>query len=150
MDGRAEFNRKLDQIRDTFNRKNAGYAGADNPDAWANFRHSEGFGVRPSTGVLVRISDKFARLQALTRNPENDQVGESREDSALDMAVYSIIYACLLEEEGAQGLPPDRFTSTQNASLIIVQHERAAHHRIDELCYAPEMEMTFLCRAGNT
>lgn len=99
MDGRDEFNKQISIILDTFNRKNAGYAGSENPDAWANFRHSEGFGVLAPTGVLVRISDKFARLQSLTRDPSNDQVGESRIDSARDMAVYSIIYICLLEEE---------------------------------------------------
>lgn len=150
MDGRQLFLQRLDEIRDTFIRKNAGYAGADNPDAWANFRHAAGFGILPSTGALVRISDKFARLQSLTRNPDNDQVGESRKDSALDMAVYGIIYTCLLDDEEEAGLPPDRFNDTPNADLIVIQHSRAAHHRLDEPCYAPESEMTFICRPGNT
>jgi hypothetical protein len=102
IDGREAFRSKVIRILDTFEKKNAGYAGAENPDAWANFRHAEGFGIPASTGVLVRISDKFARLQSLTRNPDNDQVGESRLDTAEDMAVYSIIYACIYEEEQAK------------------------------------------------
>lgn len=148
VDGREEFLELLDSIRDTFLRKNAGYAGRNNPDPWANFRHSSGFGIKPADGVLVRISDKFSRLQALTRDPSNDQVGESREDSALDMAVYSLIYVCLLREEQRQmkewleeGLSPER---------RYIHHISAADHWDDELCYAPESHMTALCRPGNT
>lgn len=111
-DGRERFHQILEQLGDTFDRKNAGYAGAGNPDPWANFRHAEALGIPASTGVLVRISDKFARLQSLTRDPGNDRVGESRVDTALDQAVYSIIYAILLEEEEEKlkNLPVDKRT----------------------------------------
>lgn len=97
--GRERFHQLTKAIDDMFDRKNAGYAGQDNPDPWANFRHAEKLGIPASTGVLVRISDKFSRLQALTRDPGNDQVGESKIDTAIDQAVYSLIYVCLLEEE---------------------------------------------------
>jgi hypothetical protein len=111
IDGRARFHRLNDDIDDTFERKNAGYAGNENPDPWANFRLAEALGIPASTGVLVRISDKFARLQALTRDPANDRVGESRRDTALDMAVYAMIYICILEEEEYhKNLPIDKRT----------------------------------------
>jgi len=112
IDGRLRYKELLDRIRDQkrylelvdeiedlFDRKNAGYAGEGNPDPWANFRAAEALGIEVSTGVLVRLSDKFARLQSLTRRASNDRVGESKLDTALDQAVYSLIYICLLEEE---------------------------------------------------
>lgn len=110
IDGRERFVELTDDIKSLFLKKNAGYAGSNNPDPWANFRHSQGFGITPSSGVLVRISDKFARLQSLTRDPSNDQVGESRRDSAFDMAVYALIYICILEEEEdkMKNLPLDK------------------------------------------
>lgn len=79
--------------------KNAGYAGADNPDPWANFRLSQAFGVSPFDGVLVRLSDKWSRIQSLRRNPANDRIGESILDTLRDLAAYALIGICLLEEK---------------------------------------------------
>jgi hypothetical protein len=79
-------------------RKNAGYAGHSN-DPWANFRLATLFGVTPSQGVLVRLSDKYSRLQSLQASANNDQVGESYNDTLADFAAYCLIAVCLLEEE---------------------------------------------------
>ncbi len=79
--------------------KNAGYAGADNPDPWANFRLSQAFGVSPFDGVLVRLSDKWSRIQSLRRNPANDRIGESILDTLRDLAAYALIAICLMQEE---------------------------------------------------
>ena len=79
--------------------KNAGYAGRDNPDPWANFRMSEMFNIKPADGVLVRMSDKFIRLANLRKDAKNEQVGESMKDTALDLANYCLIFISLLEEE---------------------------------------------------
>lgn len=81
--------------------KNAGYAGLDQPDAWANFRMSEAFGVSPFDGVLVRMSDKYIRTVNLRRDPANEQVGESLMDTLFDLAAYALIAICLLEESAA-------------------------------------------------
>jgi hypothetical protein len=70
--------------------KNAGYAG-DNKDPWINFRSSTKFGVSHVQGVLVRMSDKYARTQSLRSNPDNDQVGESLLDTVSDLAAYALI-----------------------------------------------------------
>ena len=80
-------------------RKNAGYAGMDNPDPWANFRISSIFGINPIDGVLVRMSDKKIRIENLMKNPLNDQVGESITDTIRDLAAYSLIALCLWDEE---------------------------------------------------
>lgn len=79
--------------------KNAGYAGADNPDPWANFRLAANFGVSPVEGVYVRMSDKYIRTTNLRANPANERVGESLLDTLADLAAYSLIAICLLREE---------------------------------------------------
>lgn len=89
----------LDDMKELHTRKNAGYAGADNPDAWANFRMSEAFGVSPFLGCLVRMSDKYIRVTNLVRNPNNEQVGENIKDTLFDLAAYALIAVCLLEEQ---------------------------------------------------
>lgn len=97
--GNPRFIELLDEMRDTHIRKSAGYSGMDNPDTWANFRQSEGFGVSPFLGCLVRMSDKFIRVQNLVKNAKNDKVGESLKDTLIDLASYALIAICLLEEK---------------------------------------------------
>ena len=79
--------------------KNAGYAGASNPDPWANFRLSDAFGVSPVDGVLVRMSDKYIRIQNLRKDATNERVGESLMDTLRDLAAYALIAICLMEEK---------------------------------------------------
>ena len=88
----------LDEMKDLHIRKNSGYAGRDNPDAWANFRMSEAFGISAFKGTLVRMSDKWIRIVNLVRNPKNEMVGESIKDTLKDLAAYALIACCLLEE----------------------------------------------------
>lgn len=88
----------LEELKSLHHKKSAGYAGAENPDAWANFRMAEGFGVTPLQGCLVRMSDKYIRIQNLMKNPDNDKVGESIRDTLLDLSSYALIVICLLDE----------------------------------------------------
>lgn len=96
------FLKLLDEMRDVHVAKNAGYSGEDNPDSWANFRLAEMFGVSSLKGCYIRMMDKIARISSLTKNKNNDKVGESIKDSLLDLAVYSLIAICLFEEEQGQ------------------------------------------------
>jgi len=89
----------LDEMKTLHVRKNAGYAGEDNKDAWANFRMSENFGVSAFLGCLVRLSDKYIRVTNLVHNPKNEQVGENVKDTLFDLAAYALIAICLLEEQ---------------------------------------------------
>ena len=93
-----EFTDLLACMHDIHVAKNAGYAGVDNVDPWANFRESERFGVSSFKGCLVRMSDKFIRLVNLIKNPDADQVNESVEDTLLDLANYCLIAICLWRE----------------------------------------------------
>lgn len=88
----------LTEAWDLHVRKNAGYAGADNPDPWANFRLCETFGVSAFEGCMVRLSDKYARATSLMRDMANEQVGESLRDTLRDLAAYANIAVCLLDE----------------------------------------------------
>lgn len=94
-----EFMNLLDKMKIMHIQKNAGYSGMDNPDAWANFRLSENFGVSPFIGCMIRMSDKFSRVQSLIKNTDNEQVGEKLSDTLLDMASYCLIAVCLLYEQ---------------------------------------------------
>lgn len=89
----------LEDMKALHVRKNAGYAGEDNPDPWANFRMAEGWGVTSFKGCMIRMSDKYIRVQNLVRNPLNEQVGENIKDTLMDLAAYALIGICLLEEE---------------------------------------------------
>ena len=114
----------LEEAKDLHIRKNAGYSGADNPDAWANFRMAEEFGVSAFKGCLVRMSDKYIRITNLIRNPNNEQVGESVKDTLKDLAAYALIAVCLLEEEEAKnvdsGCTASTFTDPEEVGLVEV------------------------------
>lgn len=47
--------------------------------------------VSIQTGILIRLGDKFKRLQQLTHG-EQDKVGESLKDTIQDIAGYCILY----------------------------------------------------------
>lgn len=89
----------LEDMRTLHIKKNAGYAGQDNPDAWANFRMSEAIGVSALDGCLVRMSDKYIRVTNLRKDPTNEQVGESLDDTLMDLAAYALIAICLRREQ---------------------------------------------------
>lgn len=110
--GNPRFLALLDEMRDTHIRKAAGYSGSDNPDTFANFREAEKWGVEDWRGCLVRMGDKYRRLQNLTRDPANDLVGENVRDTAMDLANYALIYVCLAEQamSNAPELPLDVLT----------------------------------------
>lgn len=99
MKGDSVFLGLLDTLRDLHIAKSAGYSGVDNDDAWANFRQAHNFGVSPFLGCLIRMSDKFIRVQNLAKNPANDQVNEAIEDTLLDLASYALISICLFQEK---------------------------------------------------
>jgi hypothetical protein len=87
----------LDEMRSLHTRKSAGYTGTD-PDAWRNFREATRWGVSPFVGALVRLSDKYLRVASLLENAAHDQVGESIEDTLMDLAAYALIALCLYRE----------------------------------------------------
>lgn len=95
------FHALLRELADLHDRKNADYSG--DVDPFANFRLCEAMGVSAYKGCVVRMGDKFARIQQLTRKGDENRAvkDESLADTLRDLAVYSLIALCLLEEERA-------------------------------------------------
>ncbi len=92
--GDPRFYALLEEIAALHSRKNHDYAPSEEP--LANFRMAEKLGVPPWKGVLVRMSDKWSRIQQLSngKSPKN----ESLRDSLIDLAVYALIDVLLIEE----------------------------------------------------
>jgi hypothetical protein len=87
----------LEEMAALHKAKAAGYSGEK--DTWANFREAESWGVTPLAGCLVRMGDKYRRIQNLILNPANEQVGEAITDTLMDLSAYALIAICLTEEE---------------------------------------------------
>jgi hypothetical protein len=63
-----------------------------------NLKKSKEFGVDPWLGAMVRMSDKWSRLEQLaTKDPA--VVDESFYDTLIDLANYSLICYILREEQ---------------------------------------------------
>ena len=92
--GDPKFYVLLEEIAELHSRKNHDYARSDEP--LSNFRRAEAFGVEPWRGILIRMSDKWSRLEQLAsgKTPKN----ESMRDTLIDNAVYSLLAILLLDE----------------------------------------------------
>ena len=94
--GHPRFYQLLDEIADLHARKNNNYSADSDP--LSNLRFCESFGVPATTGVMVRLGDKFSRLCQLMQG-KKDLVGESIKDTLMDNAIYSLLEIILIEEE---------------------------------------------------
>ena len=83
------FNEITAEMLELTKKKNHDYATEN--DAFKNFRD---FGA---LGILVRMSDKFARLRTALQDGREFQVNESVIDTVTDLAVYSVILRIWLE-----------------------------------------------------
>lgn len=92
--GDPKFYVLLEEIAELHSQKNHDYARSDEP--LSNFRRAEAFGVEPWRGILIRMSDKWSRLEQLAsgKTPKN----ESMRDTLIDNAVYSLLAILLLDE----------------------------------------------------
>jgi hypothetical protein len=93
--GDPRFYTLLEEIAELHSRKNHDYAKTDEP--LSNFTRSRSLGVEPWRGVLVRMSDKWSRIEQLAGG--KTAKNESLRDSLVDLAVYALIDVLLLEDE---------------------------------------------------
>jgi hypothetical protein len=89
--GNPDFDAMLKSIADLHHRKNSDYGNPAQQDYYANFRESLELGIPMEKGILVRMSDKWSRLKHLQHRPP-EVANESIEDTAIDLAVYSLLY----------------------------------------------------------
>lgn len=95
LNGHPGFYELLKVMAEIHSRKNGNYAKAS--DALSNFRLSNELGIDPFKGCLIRMSDKWSRICQLSKGVP-DLVGESLEDTLIDLANYSIISILLFRE----------------------------------------------------
>ncbi len=82
-----EFQALTAKMLEITTKKNNDYGGHTDP--FKNFRDFE------ELGILVRMSDKFARLRtALAEKREFQVSDETVEDTALDLANYALLLIC--------------------------------------------------------
>lgn len=96
--GDPRFYRLLNEISVLHSAKSHDYTPAGDP--LANFHRAERFGVPAWKGTLVRMGDKWGRLEQLASG--KDPANESLRDTLVDMAVYSLLCVLLLEDERAK------------------------------------------------
>lgn len=86
---------------ETSKRKNSDYA--SNVDAFKNFRGCESFGLTVEQGIMVRMSDKFARIGNLL-NKKGEVKDESISDTLSDLANYAMILKVYIESKNEKPL----------------------------------------------
>lgn len=81
-----------DSLKSTLLAKNANYGSS------AFQRPLLAPSLDPGTAIMVRLSDKIARLETLLSG-EPDRVGESVRDTILDIAGYCVLYLTAEKEK---------------------------------------------------
>jgi hypothetical protein len=84
----------IEEIKALHESKNHDYA--EDADPLSNLRRAEAMGVPAFKGVLVRLTDKWSRIEQLSNGKEPKH--ESLRDSLIDNAVYSLLAILLLDE----------------------------------------------------
>lgn len=89
-----KFDALLRQIKELHDGKSHDYS--DDADPLSNLRAAQRLGVEPWRGVLIRLSDKWSRLEQLAsgKRPKN----ESLRDTLVDMSIYALLAVLLLDE----------------------------------------------------
>lgn len=90
-DSQQFYNRLLD-LAELHDRKQHDY-GRDS-DPFANVRRAAQLGLRPSLGVILRMGDKFGRLESFAQ--KENLLNEPVDDSLQDLAVYALIALVLM------------------------------------------------------
>lgn len=101
--GHPKFYKMLEAMADLHSRKNHDYAGTSDP--LKNLRACERLELDPFMGVMVRLQDKWSRLEEFVKSGKLMVKGESVKDTLMDNAVYSIL-AIILYEEQEKEEPP--------------------------------------------
>lgn len=90
-----KFTAILEEIAELHDSKNHDYA--EDADPLSNLRRAEAFGIPAWKGVLVRLTDKWSRIEQLTNGKAPKH--ESLRDSLIDNAIYSLLAVILLDEK---------------------------------------------------
>jgi hypothetical protein len=92
-----EFDDALDELKMLHDAKNHDYASAQNP--YKNLEGVERIGIEAWRGIVIRLMDKFERVQQYCVNGELAIKSEGIEDTFKDIAVYSTLALILFRKE---------------------------------------------------
>ena len=95
--GHPQFYDLLKQMADLHSRKSHDYAGTSDP--LKNLRACERLNLDPFLGVLVRLQDKWSRLEEFVKSGQLMVKNESVIDTLMDNAVYSLLAIILYQEQ---------------------------------------------------
>lgn len=95
--GHPRFYEILKDMAELHSRKNHDYAGTSDP--LKNLRACERLELEPFMGVMVRLQDKWSRLEEFVKSGKLMVKGEGVKDTLMDNAVYSILAVILYEEQ---------------------------------------------------
>ena len=95
--GHPDFYKLLDQMAELHSRKNHDYAGTSDP--LKNLRACTRLELDPFMGVMVRLQDKWSRIEEFVKSKTLLVKNESVEDTLMDNAVYSLLAIILLREQ---------------------------------------------------
>jgi len=99
--GHPDFFKYLKEMAHIHSIKNRDYSASDT-DPFRNFRMSELIGIPAWKGALIRLGDKFIRINNLALKGKAAVVDEKITDTLIDMGVYALIVRILYEEENAK------------------------------------------------
>ena len=92
-----EFDDSLDELKMLHDAKNHDYATEENP--YKNLEKVSAIGVAPWRGIVIRLMDKFSRLEEYCVKGELAIKSEGIQDTFADIAVYSILARILFRKE---------------------------------------------------
>jgi len=97
LHGHPRFYEILEQMKELHSRKNHDYAGTADP--LKNLRACKRLELEPFMGVMVRLQDKWSRLEEFVKSGQLMVKNESVIDTLLDSAIYSVLAIILYEEQ---------------------------------------------------
>ena len=92
-----EFDDALDELKMLHDCKNHDYATAENP--YKNLEGVERIGIEAWRGIVIRLMDKFERVQQYCVNGDLAIKSEGMEDTFKDIAVYSTLAMILFRKD---------------------------------------------------
>jgi len=95
--GHPDFYKLLEQMADVHSRKNHDYAGDKDP--LKNLRSCTRLNLEPFLGVMVRLQDKWSRLEEFVNSDQLMVKDESIIDTLIDNANYSLLAIILYKEQ---------------------------------------------------
>jgi len=95
-----EFDDALDELKMLHDAKNHDYATAENP--YKNLEKVLSIGIEPWRGIVIRLMDKFSRLEEYCVKGEFSIKSEGLEDTLKDISVYSLLAMILFRKEQKQ------------------------------------------------